>query len=149
MTNFTIQTPDTQVEIRQTIRTRIPGDKMAITIPLTTSTKTTTGDESLCAGARRKHRDRICVECHAHIIVGDEHGSNCSLQLFHVFSNLDEPWENIAKADLIVAWCGSTRYVLKNRFGYATTTRYLPCKPDRVDAAYNQSPFYSRLKLKR
>jgi hypothetical protein len=166
-TNFTIQIPDIQAEIKPTIQTLIPGDetRIAITIPLTSSTRTTTVDDrSLSAGARAKHLSRrneeydyddTCPECRAALRLGD-HWPSCSLvpldidkitvNRYNVIDNIADSFRYVLEAEMIIAICGETRYIIKNR--YSTSSAYTPREPDYVGATYREAPYYRRLRLR-
>lgn len=127
-----------------------------IVIPSMTS-ETKTEDESLAAGARRRYLGIILAPLKEAELADpwDEPHTVQEAELtvgYNVFDNVADTFEQIAKADIVVAYCGDKQYYLKNRYPDPPTVRLLPRKPDIVRGFYRDfktgKAYWQEIKLR-
>lgn len=142
-TNYTLQTPGIQSERRMTIN--------EIEIPATTTiseTTKTTEDEFACVDG--SIHDALSI-------VNEAFGECPQEDGYDVLINTVSPWNMIASAEMIVAYCGEDSYFLKNSWICQVVTdskpvRYTPRKPDIVRGFYRDPetglPYWKEIKLR-
>ena len=70
--------------------------------------------------------------------------------MFNVIHNVADSFESVAKADYVLAFCGTEMFVIKSRNRIHTAVEGVPCRPDKVIGYYRfPEPEVREIRLRR
>jgi hypothetical protein len=92
----------------------------------------------------RRLQDDICPSCHSDLNLG-RHWPNCEATNYNVPINIRN-FNDLCKAEVIVAICDGKRYIIKNRHG--ASSPYTPSKPDSIHGLFKDAPYYRIIQLR-